>query len=398
MLAHVLCASSIMAVYMFENRPLRVAIVHHWFVTQGGGERVAEVFAGMFPEADVFTLICDPAHVPPGMAGRRITTSFLQRIPGAKRAHRHLMALYPFAVEQLDLTSYDLVITSDSGPMKGVITSPGAVQICYCHSPMRYLWDGYHSYAAAMPAPIRWPFALAAHYVRNWDYLAAQRVTQFIANSAHVGRRIQHYYGRTSTVLHPPIDTARGFLASAPEDYYLAVGRLVPYKRTDILIQACNRLGRRLRIVGVGPETKRLRAMAGPTIEFAGKLDTDALWHAYAHCRALLFAAEEDFGMVPLEAQACGRPVIAFGKGGALETVRPHRHDPSGTPSEDDHPTGVFFQHQTVDSLAEAILNFESAESSFSPTAIQQHARQFDTALFIERMFDFVSPWYQRLG
>jgi glycosyltransferase involved in cell wall biosynthesis len=380
---------------MFENRPLRVAIVHHWFVTQGGGERVAEVFAGMFPEADVFTLLCDPAYLPSGIAGHRVTTSFLQHIPGAKRAHRHMMALYPLAVEQLDLTSYDLIITSDSGPMKGVITRPGAVQICYCHSPMRYLWDSYHSYAAAMPRPIRLPFALGAHYVRNWDYLAAQRVTHFIANSAHVAGRIQHYYGRSSTVQHPPIDTARGFLASAPEDYYLAVGRLVAYKRTDLLIQACNRLGRRLRIVGVGPETRRLRAMAGPTIEFVGKLDTDALWHAYAYCRALLFAAEEDFGMVPLEAQACGRPVIAFGKGGALETVRPYRDDSPGSLSTDDHATGIFFYQQTTDSMAEAILKFESVESNFSPAVIQQHALQFDTALFVERMFEFLSPWYQ---
>jgi glycosyltransferase involved in cell wall biosynthesis len=384
-----------MASDMFEDKPLRVAIVHHWFVTQGGGERVAEVLAGMFPEADVFTLVYDRPHIPAGIASHKVIASFLQSIPGAKRAHRHLMALYPFAVEQLDLTPYDLVITSDSGPMKGVITNPGAIHICYCHSPMRYLWDSYHSYAATMAGVTGWLFSMAAHYVRNWDYLAAQRVTHFIANSAHVARRIQHYYGRSSTVLHPPIDTERGFLASAPEDYYLAVGRLVPYKRTDILIQACNRLGRRLRIVGVGPEMQSLRALAGPTIEFLGKLDTDSLWQTYAHCRALLFAAEEDFGMVPLEAQACGRPIIAFGKGGALETVRPHQNDSLWQPPGDECPTGVFFQDQTADSLAEAILHFESIENTFSPEAIQRHARQFDTTLFVERMFEFVSPWHK---
>ena len=374
--------------HMFDFSSLRVAIVHHWFVTQGGGERVAEVFAEMFPQADVFTLVYDVNFLPAGISERRIRPSVLQNIPGAKRAHRHFLALYPFAVEQLDLTPYDLVITSDSGPMKGVITRPDATQICYCHSPMRYLWDSYHSYAAAMSPLTRWPFMIAAHYVRNWDYVAAQRVTHFLANSAHVGRRIEHYYGRNSVVLHPPIDTSRGFLAPHPEDYYLAVGRLVSYKRTELLIQTCNQLRRRLKIVGVGPEIRRLRAIAGPTIEFLGALDTDSLWRTYAHCRALLFAAEEDFGMVPLEAQACGRPVIAFGKGGSLETVIPYRVEASNLETA---PTGIFFEEQTVDALAAAILYFESIESAFSPVQIQKHAARFDTSSFIKAMFDFLA-------
>jgi glycosyltransferase involved in cell wall biosynthesis len=356
---------------------VRVAIVHHWFVTQGGGERVAEVLGGMFPDADIFTLVSDRKQLPPGLAGRPVKNSFLQSIPGGRRIHRHLLPLYPLAVEQLDLTTYDLVLSSDSGPMKGVLTHQDAVHVCYCHSPMRYLWDGYHGYLAAMPLLAKLPFALSAHYVRNWDYVAAQRVTHFVANSQYVAGRIRHFYGRPSEVIYPPIDTHRGFLAKSPEDYYLAAGRLVPYKKTEVLIEACNKLGRRLRIAGVGPELDRLRRIAGPTIEFVGKLSTPDLWNAYASCRALLFAADEDFGMVPLEAQACGRPVIAFGKGGSLETVH--------------ETTGIFFDQQTLGSVAEAIARFEGAETDFYPPVIQEHARRFDTGIFMERMQQFLS-------
>ncbi|MDR3736247.1 MAG: glycosyltransferase [Acidobacteriaceae bacterium] len=368
---------------------MRIAIVHHWFVSQGGGERVAEVFAEMFPEADVFALITDPKFIPAGLGGRHVTASFLQRIPGAKRFHRHLLPLYPLAVEQLDLTGYDLIISSDSGPMKGVLTNPSATHICYCHSPMRYVWDGYHSYLREMPSLAKVPFALAAHYVRNWDYMAAQRVTRFVANSNYVAGRIARYYGRESTVLYPPVDTERGFIANTPGDYYLAVGRMVPYKHTEILIEACNRLRAPLHIVGSGPELARLRAMAGPTIKFLGALNNDDLWQTYAHARALLFAAEEDFGIVPLESQACGRPVIAYGKGGSLETVRGHSSSAPG------QATGVFFSEQTPESVMEGIRYFESVESDFTPEIIRKHAQQFDTAGFIHRMQQFLAPWHE---
>jgi glycosyltransferase involved in cell wall biosynthesis len=370
---------------------MRVAIVHHWFVTQGGGERVAEVIGSIFPEADMFTLMATPSCLPQGLSGRRITSSFLGGIPGAKRMHRHLLPLYPYAVEQLDLTPYDLVLTSDSGPMKGVITNQNAIHICYCHSPMRYLWDSYHAYASRMSSLNRFLFSLSAHYVRNWDYQAAQRVTHFLANSQYVAGRIRHYYGRGSTVLHPPIDTAKGFIAGAHDDYYLAVGRLVPYKRTDLLIEACNRLGRRLRIIGEGPDMKRLRSMAGPTIEFLGKANDSNLWHSYAHCRALLFAADEDFGMVPLEAQACGRPVVAYGKGGSLETVRGYTRKTTRNRISEPEFTGIFFHDQTAEAVTDAILRLEAIEGDFSPEAIREHALRFDTSIFIERMRQFVS-------
>lgn len=365
---------------------MKVAIVHHWFVTQGGGERVAAVLAGMFPDADLFTLVMSPDYLPQEWAARPITTSMLQRIPGARRAHRHMLPFYPYAVEQLDLTAYDLVITSDSGPMKGVITRQDAIHICYCHTPMRYLWDGYHSYVSGMSHVSRLPFSLAAHYVRNWDYIAAQRVTHFVANSEYVAKRIQHYYNRVSTVINPPVDTARGTISDSPSDFYLAAGRLVGYKKTEVLIEACNRLQRRLRIVGCGPEMHHLRSLAGPTIEFMGHLSTEHLWETYARCRALLFAADEDFGMVPVEAQACGRPVIAYGKGGSLETIRGRKQRQSA-----ESATGIFFDKQTPEALIQGILSFEAQEESFSPLAIQRHASQFNTLLFVERMTNLFS-------
>jgi len=293
---------------------LRVAIVHHWFVSMAGGERVVNAIAGMFPAADIFTLVLDKRKLPPRLRDRKITTSFLDRTLLARRAHRHFLPFYPLAVEMLDLSGYDLVITSDSGPMKGVVTDLESTHICYCHSPMRYLWDAHSAYLREMSPLVRTLFGLASHYVRNWDYSAAQRVDHFLANSNYVAGRIQKYYRRESTVIHPPIITERSFLANTHEDYYLAVGRLVPYKRTDILIDACQLLGRKLVIIGDGPELKHLQKRAGKNIQFVGEVDEQTLRNSYAHCRALLFAADEDFGMVPLEAQSYGRPVIALEK------------------------------------------------------------------------------------
>jgi glycosyltransferase involved in cell wall biosynthesis len=369
---------------------IRVAIVHHWFVSLAGGERVVDAIAGLFPSADVFTLFLDEEKLPPALRGRKVTTSFLDRTPGARKAHRHFLPLYPLAVEMLDLSGYDLVITSDSGPMKGVVTDPEATHICYCHSPMRYLWDGHSSYLREMPPLMRTCFGLASHYVRNWDYAAAQRVDHFIANSNYVAGRIRKYYRRQSTVIHPPITTSQSFLAREHEDYYLAVGRLVPYKRTDILIDACERLGRKLVIVGDGPERKRLQRRAGRYIEFRGEVDEAELRNAYARCRALLFAADEDFGMVPLEAQSYGRPVIAFGKGGSLETVV-GTNSPLETDGESELAgTGVFFAEQSAASLAEAVLKFEVCEHRFVPQQIQSHAYKFDTSFFVERLRRFI--------
>src|ERR1700730_15469056 len=366
---------------------MRVAIVHHWFLSRAGGERVFDAIASIFPTADVFTLFLDKQKFSPALRKHRITTSFLDKIPAAQRAHRHLLPFYPLAVEMLDLSGYDLVISSDSGPMKGVLTDPHSTHICYCHSPMRYLWDGHSDYHRSMSPFVRTIFRVASHYVRNWDYSAAQRVDHFIANSRYVSGRIRKYYRRDSTIIHPPIDTSHGYLAGKHENYYLAVGRLVPYKRTDLLIEACHKLGRKLVIVGDGPERQRLERNSPKNIEFLGELSDMELISVYANCRALLFAADEDFGMVPLEAQSYGRPVIAFGKGGSLETVR-GSYAPIVKQAAEENPalTGVFFQKQTVDSLAEAMLSFESCEETFLPLRIQSHARKFDTSVFLDRM------------
>ena len=370
---------------------MRIAIVHHWFISLAGGERVVDTLASIFPTADVFTLFLDKEKLPRALHKHKITTSFLDKIPTARRAHRHSLLFYPLAVEMLNLSGYDLVISSDSGPMKGVLTDPHSTHICYCHSPMRYLWDGHSEYLRNMSPLMQTIFGLVSHYVRNWDYSAAQRVDHFIANSHYVAGRIHKYYRRESTVIYPPINTSQSFLASKHEDYYLAVGRLVPYKRTDILIDACCTLGRKLVIVGDGPEMNRLKKRAGKNVEFLGDINELQLRDIYAHCRALVFAADEDFGMVALEAQSYGRPVIAFGKGGSLETIRGiHAPICQWKGAKNTAPTGVFFREQNADSLVTAVLSFESSEGIFLPEHIQSHARKFDTTVFLDRMRNYI--------
>jgi|YelNatPaOPRAMG01_1025707.scaffolds.fasta_scaffold44703_2 glycosyltransferase involved in cell wall biosynthesis len=363
---------------------LRVAVVHYWFTGYGGGERVVEALAEMFPQADFYALVASRRGTPPGLRGRRITTSFVNRIPGAKRWHRHFLPLYPFALEQFDLSKYDLVISSESGPAKGVIAPPHACHICYCHTPMRYLWDMYHEYCRGMGPLARAAFSATAHFVRQWDVSTAARVDYFVTNSEYVAARVRKYYRRESTVIHPPVDVSSGYISRNIDDYYLVVSRLVPYKRVDLAIEACNRLGRRLLVVGTGPEFKRLQNLGGPTVEFLGKLDEKPLRECYARARALLFPAEEDFGIVPVEAQSFGRPVIAYGDGGALETVIG-----LGAGADAATASGVFFEAQTTESLSEAILEFEKREASFSPEFIRGHAQRFSKERFKDEFLRF---------
>jgi glycosyltransferase involved in cell wall biosynthesis len=369
---------------------MRVAVVHHWFVTRGGGERVAECIAALFPEAEIFTLVASPAGLPTTLAGRRIHTSFLQRMPLGRTHHRHFMPLYPAATERLDLRGFDLVLSSDSGPVKGVRLSPGATHICYCHSPMRYLWDGYEAYRQGMRGLTRLAFTVTAGRVQRWDAAAAGRVNYFLANSRYVADRIQRCYGREADVLPPPIDLHRAARVAneKPGEHYLCAGRLVAYKRTEILIEACQRANRRLRIAGTGPEEPRLRRMAegDERIEFLGELSNDDLWREYARCRALLFAADEDFGMVPLEAQACGRPVIAYGVGGSLETVRGAR-DVSQANSE---TTGTYFDEQTAEAVVKSLERWDSMERQFDPQAASNWASRFATSHFLGRYRAYV--------
>ncbi len=287
------------------------------------------------------------------------------------------MPLYPEAARTLDLRDYDLVLSSDSGPVKAARLREGTPHLCYCHSPMRYLYDSFESYRASMGPLTRALFTMAVPRVRRADLEAARRVTHFVANSRYVAERIQRVYGRTADVVHPPIDLHRSRL-NPTADHYLAAGRLVPYKRTELMIRACQSLGRTLRVAGTGPEVEQLKRIAGPETTFLGELRTNALWDEYSRCRALLFAADEDFGMVPLEAQSCGRPVIAYGFGGSLETVRGFENDPA--------PTGLFFPEQTPESMAEAILRFEAREGSFRPADAQAHAATFATPIFLAAM------------
>jgi len=365
---------------------LRVAIVHYWFIGRGGGERVVEALAEVFPQADLYSLVADRSTLAPILQNRKLETSFLQRVPGAKRFHRHFLFLHPIALEQFDLSGYDLVISSESGPAKGVITSPKTCHICYCHTPMRYIWDMYPEYRRGMGWLVGSIFALAAHYVRLWDYASAGRVDYFVANSRFIASRIRKYYGRESTVIHPPVEAAAAKLSEKRDDYYLAIGRMVGYKRFDLAVTACTKLGRRLKVIGHGPEEKELRRIAGPTVEFLGQVSDDELRASLANCRALLFPGEEDFGIVPVEAQSFGKPVIAYASGGVLETVRGIYPGDVGV----ENPTGIFFTEQSPSGLMKALLEFESAEHEFSPQLIREHSLQFDIAIFKRTISEFV--------
>jgi glycosyltransferase involved in cell wall biosynthesis len=374
---------------------LRVAIVHYWLVAQRGGERVIEALAEIFPQADIYTLILDRNSLPPSLQSRKIIPSFLQRIPGSIRHYQKLLPLFPLALEQFRLDDYDLVISSESGPAKGVLTSQHTCHICYCHSPMRYLWDMYHSYREqnGMSALSRAIFSVSAHYVRLWDLAAADRVDYFVANSRNVAARIRKHYRREAAVIHPPVNVRSAYISQKTEDYYLVVSQLVGYKRVDLAIAACNRLGRKLKIIGNGDEYSRLRRLAGPSVGFLGSLPDKALGEHYAHCRALLFPGEEDFGIVPVEAQAYGRPVIAYGRGGALETVKGFFAENPAAPEES---TGIFFAQQTIESLVNAICLFEGVESRFSPTFIRDQVQRFDASRFKVEMNNFIeTKWLE---
>jgi glycosyltransferase involved in cell wall biosynthesis len=366
---------------------LRVAIVHYWFVGRGGGERVVEALAEVFPQADLFSLVADRSTLAPILQSRKLQTSFLQRIPGATKFHRHFLFLQPLALEQFDLSDYDLVISSESGPAKGVITSSKTCHICYCHSPMRYIWDMYPEYRRGMGALVGTIFSLTAHYMRLWDFASAGRVDYFVANSHFIASRIRKYYGRESTVIHPPVKAAAAKVGDKPGDYYLAIGRMVGYKRFDLAISACTKLGRRLKVIGGGPQERALRQMAGPTVQFLGRVCDNELRENLAGCRALLFPGEEDFGIVPVEAQSFGKAVIAYASGGVLETVRGIFPDETGV----ENPTGIFFTDQTPSGIMNAILEFESIEHQFPPQSIHEHSLQFDSAIFKQRISEFIS-------
>ncbi|MBM3093847.1 glycosyltransferase [Ensifer sp. T173] len=350
---------------------MRVAIVHYWLVSMRGGEKVIESLCDLYPEADIFTLVYDPGRVSDTIKKHKVTSSFLQRIPGAIGHYQSLLPLMPFALESLDLSGYDLIISSESGPAKGIIPPPHAAHICYCHSPMRYLWDHYHAYRSSAGLLSRMMMPVLAPMLRSWDVNTSMRVDRFVANSHHVAARIGKYYRRPATVVYPPVSTEDFAPSTQIEDFYLCAGQIVPYKRIDLAVEAFTKMGKNLVVIGDGKEQDiaRLKRMAGPTVTFLGRAPFAVLKEKLSRCRALVFPGEEDFGIVPVEAMASGRPVIAFGAGGALETVVPNL-------------TGMLFEQQSVDALIKAIYAFEAREDTFRPDVIRTHTAQFSVRKF----------------
>jgi glycosyltransferase involved in cell wall biosynthesis len=358
---------------------LRVALVHHWLVRMRGGEKVLEALCRIFPQADIFTLVCDRESLSETIKHHQIHSSWIQRLPGATRHYAQYLPLLPLAIEQFDLSAYDLVISSEASVSKGVLTRPETCHICYCHSPLRYAWSAYHTYLNSVSS--RWKrylIPILLNYLRLWDVCAANRVDYFVANSWNVANRIQKYYRRTAHVIYPPISVSSFSLAKEIQDYYLAIGQWVPYKRFDLAIDAFNELGRPLWVVGEGPEAARLKRRARSNIRFLRRASDADLKILLSQCRALIFPGEEDFGMIVPEAHACGRPVIALAKGGALETVIPNLN-------------GVLFQNETAAALEEAVLRFESLEARLDPGEIRMSAAEFSEERFAEEMVRFVA-------
>ena len=360
---------------------MRVAIIHYWLVAMRGGEKVLEALLDIFPQAHIFTHVCAPEALSPAIRERPINTSFIQKLPFAVRHYQKYLPLMPLALEQFDLRDYDLVISSESGPAKGVLTGPDTLHICYCHTPMRYLWDFYQGYLGETGPLTRPVWRYLSHRLRLWDALSSLRVDHFAANSRNVARRIAKHYRRPATVIHPPVDVdafapPNGVYPDA-DDFYLFVGQLNGYKRADLAVRACAALNRRLLVVGDGPERDALARMAGPSVSFAGRLDAPQLAGHMRQCRALLFPGEEDFGLVPVEAMAAGRPVIAYGRGGALESVEHGR-------------TGLLFPDQSVDSLCRAMEHFEAGRQAWDPAALTRSARRFSAAVFRQQFTSFL--------
>jgi glycosyltransferase involved in cell wall biosynthesis len=356
---------------------MQIAVVHDYFTQMGGAERVAEELARMLPSASLYTTVAMPDLMPPGLVGRPIETSWMQHLPSMKRYYRLYFLLYPLAVRSLDLSRYDLVVSSSSGYAKGVRTRQDAIHVCYCHTPMRWAWS-FASYSAQETAGAARRLLLPPmmRALRKWDERASHYPDHFVANSKTVAARIQRAYGRTAEVIHPPINVHRFRPSPEQEDYYLVLARLISYKRIDLAIEACSSLGRRLLVIGDGPDRDRLMAKAGPTVQFLSRLSDAEVEHYAARCRALLFPGEEDFGMAPLELAAAGRPTIAYRAGGAAETII-------------DGITGIFFDHQTPGALAEAIVRFEGQE--WSANLLRSHAEGFGIDIFQARFRQFLA-------
>lgn len=372
--------------------PFKIAIVHDWLVTFAGAERVLAEILALYPSADLYSVVdFMPASDRGLFGGRPVRTTWVQWLPGARRRYRSYLPLMPWAVERLDLSGYDLVISSSHAVAKGVATRPDQPHVCYCHSPMRYAWDMREEYLreAGLAAGLR---GLAARFLlerlRRWDQRNSDSVDHFIANSGFIAKRIRLSYGRDSTVIHPPVDTV-GFAmnpAVPRENYYLTVSRMVPYKRVNLIVEAFSRMPeRRLIVVGSGPQEKEIRRLAGPNVRLLGYQQGPAVRDLLQRARAFVFAAQEDFGIAPMEAQACGTPVIGYGQGGLRETIRPL--------DGPEPPTGVFFDAQSVESLCEAVELFERQESEICPASCRQNAERFGADRFRREFAAYMQPF-----
>ena len=355
---------------------MKIAIIHDWFTVYAGAEKTLEQILKLYPYADIFTIVdFMPEKDRSFLSGHKITTSFIQKLPFAKSKYRHYLPLMPLAVEQFDLSDYDLIISDSHAVAKGVITGPHQTHISYVHSPIRYAWDLQHQYLreSGLDTGFKgWIAKYLLHRIRLWDLRTANGVDHFIANSGFIARRIWKVYRRESTVIYPPVDVEAFELYDKKEDFYLTASRMVPYKKIDLIVEAFSTMpDKKLIVIGEGPDFEKIRAYAGPNVTLMGYQSFEVLRDHMQRAKAFVFAAEEDFGIAPVEAQACGTPVIAFGKGGALETVV-------------DSVSGIFFDTQSVDSLCEAVERFETME--FNATDISKHARKFSEERFLAEM------------
>ncbi len=355
---------------------MQVALVHDYLNQMGGAEKVLLALHELYPQAPIYTSIYEPRRMDPRFRKMDIRTSFMQRMPLVRQHHQPFLPLYPYAFERLDLRAYDLVISDSSAFAKGVVTRPEALHICYCHTPMRWAWN-YEEYVERerLGGLARSVLPFFVTWLRTWDYATAARVDYFVANSPSVAARIAKYYRRDCVEIPPPVDTSQYHLSNELDDAFLIVSRLVPYKRIDLAVRAFTMLGLPLHIIGSGRDEHRLRRMAGRNVKFLGRLADEQVRYHLARCRAFIFPGDEDFGLTPVEAQASGRPVIAYGAGGALASVV-------------EGATGEFFYEQTPEALAEVVSHFQYER--YDALAIRRHAEEFDTQVFLRRFSQFV--------
>jgi len=362
----------------------KVALIHYWLTGMRGGEKVLESLCRMYPNADIFTHVYVPSAVSSLINSHKVTTTFIQRLPFASRLYPWYLPLMPAALERLDLRGYRLIISSESGPAKNVIVDPEALHVCYCHTPMRYLWDLSSEYVARHPRFSRAIMEAMFHYLRLADVTSAARVDTFIANSRFTAQRVRKYWRRSARVLHPPVDIQRFTVSNARGGYYLWLGQLVPYKRPDLAVDAFSQSGRPLVVAGTGSELRKCRRLASPNVTFVGKVSDEQAARLLEGCRALVFTGTEDFGIVPVEAMACGKPVVAFRRGGALDTVR-------------DGQSGVFFCDQTAEAVNVAIRRLDGIEKYLQPQKIRTWAETFDEPRFREGIREIIDDC-QRKG